>query len=128
MQRRTFLTLSAAAAASAALPFPARAAVPKPYSWDVSPPMDNATAFVKWMEENRGESATYLRARFDRFQNMVGHVDLWETRNKRAFLLTPREEFLPKTAPSVVYDVNYHDIGYGVTITGPRVVGPARST
>ena len=128
MQRRTFLTLSAAAAASAALPFPARAAVPKPYSWDVSPPMDNATAFVKWMEENRGESATYLRARFDRFQNMVGHVDLWETRNKRAFLLTPREEFLPKTAPSVVYDVNYHDIGYGVTITGPRVVGRMTSS
>jgi protein-L-isoaspartate(D-aspartate) O-methyltransferase len=128
MQRRTFLTLSAAAAASAALSFPARAAVPKPYSWDVSPPMDNATAFVKWMEENRGESATYLRARFDRFQNMVGHVDLWETRNKRAFLLTPREEFLPKTAPSVVYDVNYHDIGYGVTITGPRVVGRMTSS
>jgi protein-L-isoaspartate(D-aspartate) O-methyltransferase len=128
MQRRTFLTLSAAAAASAALPFRARAAVPKPYSWDVSPPMDNATAFVKWMEENRGESATYLRARFDRFQNMVGHVDLWETRNKRAFLLTPREEFLPKTAPSVVYDVNYHDIGYGVTITGPRVVGRMTSS
>jgi protein-L-isoaspartate(D-aspartate) O-methyltransferase len=128
MQRRTFLTLSAAAAASAALPFPAGAAVPKPYSWDVSPPMDNATAFVKWMEENRGESATYLRARFDRFQNMVGHVDLWETRNKRAFLLTPREEFLPKTAPSVVYDVNYHDIGYGVTITGPRVVGRMTSS
>ena len=128
MQRRTFLTLSAAAAASAALSFPARAAVPKPYSWDVSPPMDNATAFVKWMEENRGESATYLRARFDRFQNMVGHIDLWETRNKRAFLLTPREEFLPKTAPSVVYDVNYHDIGYGVTITGPRVVGRMTSS
>ena len=128
MQRRTFLTLSAAAAASAALSFPARAAVPKPYSWDVSPPMDNATSFVKWMEENRGESATYLRARFDRFQNMVGHVDLWETRNKRAFLLTPREEFLPKTAPSVVYDVNYHDIGYGVTITGPRVVGRMTSS
>ena len=40
MQRRTFLTLSAAAAASAALPFPARAAVPKPYSWDAGPPME----------------------------------------------------------------------------------------
>ena len=61
MQRRTFLTLSAAAAASAALPLPARAAVPKPYSWDASPPMDNAAAFIKWMEENRGESPAYLR-------------------------------------------------------------------
>ena len=93
MQRRTFLTLSAAAAASAALPLPARAAVPKPYSWDTTPPMDNGGTFVKWMQENRGEDPNYLRARFDRFQNMVGHVDLWEARNKRAFLLTPREEF-----------------------------------
>jgi protein-L-isoaspartate(D-aspartate) O-methyltransferase len=128
MQRRAFLTLAAAAAASAALPRAADAAVPKPYSYDVSPPMDNAAAFLKWMQENRGENPAFLRARFDRFQNMVGHVDLWEARNKRAFLMVPREEFLPRTAPSVVYDVNYHDIGYGVTITGPRVVGRMTSS
>ena len=128
MQRRTFLTLAAAAAASAALPLRARAAVPQPYSWDASPPMDNAAAFIKWMQENRGEDAKYLRPRFERFQNMVGHVDLWEARNKRAFLLTPREEFLRSTPPSVVYDVNYHDIGFGVTITGPRVVGRMTSS
>jgi protein-L-isoaspartate(D-aspartate) O-methyltransferase len=128
MQRRTFLMLSAAAAASAALPFRARAAVPKPYSWDASPPMDNVGSFVKWMQENRGEEPRYLHARYDRFQNMVGHVDLWDPRNKRAFLMVPREEFLPRTAPGVVYDVNYHDIGYGVTITGPRVVGRMTSS
>jgi protein-L-isoaspartate(D-aspartate) O-methyltransferase len=118
MPRRTFLTLAAAAAAGAAVP---RAA-------DASVPMDNAAAFVKWMQDNRGENPAFLRARFDRFQNMVGHVDLWEARNKRAFLMVPREEFLPRTAPSVVYDVNYHDIGYGVTITGPRVVGRMTSS
>src|SRR6266850_3476931 len=118
----------AAAAAMAALPRPARAAVPKPYSWDAAPPMDNAASFVKWMQENRGEDPKYLRPRFERFQNMVGHVDLWEARNKRAFLLTPREEFLRSAAPAVVYDVNYHDIGFGVTITGPRVVGRMTSS
>ena len=128
MQRRTFLTLSAAAAASAALPLPARAAVPKPYSWDAAPPMDNAAAFVRWMEDNRGEEPKYLRARFDRFQNMVGHVDLWEARNKRAFLMTPREEFCLPDGRGVIYDVNYHDIGFGVTITGPRVVGRMTSS
>ena len=127
MRRRAFLTLSAAAAASAALPRPARATVPKPYSWDAAPPMNDAATFVKWMQDNRGEDPRYLRARFDRYQNMVGHVDLWEARNKRAFLLTPREEFL-KSAPTVVYDVNYHDIGFGVTITGPRVVGRMTSS
>jgi hypothetical protein len=75
MQRRTFLTLSAATAASAAFPFKARAMVPKPYTWDASPPMNDTAAFVRWMQENRGEDPRYLRARFERFQNMVGHVD-----------------------------------------------------
>ena len=128
IERRAFLALSTAAAASAVLPAPARAAVPKPYSWDAAPPMTDSGSFIKWMQENRGEDPRYLHARFDRFQNMVGHVDLWEPRNKRAFLMVPREEFLPRTAPGVVYDVNYHDIGFGVTITGPRVVGRMTSS
>ena len=80
------------------------------------------------MQENRGEDPRYLRARFERFQNMVGHVDLWEARNKRAFLLTPREEFCRPSDRPVIYDVNYHDIGFGVTITGPRVVGRMTSS
>jgi protein-L-isoaspartate(D-aspartate) O-methyltransferase len=79
--------------------------VPKPYSWDAAPPMTDSGSFIKWMQEHRGEDPRYLHARFDRFQNMVGHVDLWEPRNKRAFLMVPREEFLPRTAPGVVYDV-----------------------
>lgn len=87
MQRRTFLTLSAAAAAGVALPFRAHATVPKPYSWDAAPPMNDAGAFVRWMQEHRGEDPRYLHARFERFQNMVGHVDLWEAHNKRAFLM-----------------------------------------
>jgi protein-L-isoaspartate(D-aspartate) O-methyltransferase len=123
IDRRAFLALSAAAAAGAMLPGAARATVPKPYSWDAAPPMTDAGSFVRWMQDNRGEDARYLHARFDRFQNMVGHVDLWEARNKRAFLMTPREEFCQPGSRAVIYDVNYHDIGFGVTITGPRVVG-----
>src|SRR5262244_4343297 len=128
MRRRTFLTLSAAAAASAALPMRAGAAMPKPYSWDASPPMDNVAAYIRWMQENRGEDPRYLRARFERFQNMVGNVDLWEARNKRAFLMTPREEFCRPETRAVIYDMHYHDIGFGVTITGPRVVGRMTSS
>jgi protein-L-isoaspartate(D-aspartate) O-methyltransferase len=128
MQRRTFLTLSAAAAASAALPPALSAAVPKPYSWDVAPPTESVVAFVRWMQENRGEDPRYLRARYERFQNMVGHVDLWEARNKRAFLMVPREEFCLPHDKGVIYDVNYHSIGFGVTITGPRVVGRMTSS
>jgi protein-L-isoaspartate(D-aspartate) O-methyltransferase len=123
MQRRAFLRLSAAAAAGMVLPLPAGATVPKPYSWDASPPMDDAATFVRWMQDNRGEDPRYLRERFDRFRNMVRNVDLWEERNKRAFLMVPREEFARPESRPVIYDVNYHDIGFGVTITGPRVVG-----
>jgi protein-L-isoaspartate(D-aspartate) O-methyltransferase len=128
VQRRAFLTLSAAAAASTAIAFHARGAVPKPYSFDVMPPMNDAGSFVRWMQENRGEDPRYLRARFERFQNMVQHVDLWEAHNKRAFLMTPREEFCLPGSRAVIYDVNYHDIGFGVTITGPRVVGRMTSS
>jgi protein-L-isoaspartate(D-aspartate) O-methyltransferase len=95
----------------------------KPYSWDASPPMNDGAAFVRWMQESRGEDPRYLRARFERFLNMVGHGELWEARNKRAFLMTPREEFCRPESRGVIYDVNYHDIGFGVTITGPRIVG-----
>jgi protein-L-isoaspartate(D-aspartate) O-methyltransferase len=128
MQRRTFLTLSAAAAASAALPFKAQAAVPKPYSWDASPPMDNINAYVRWMQENRGEDPRYLRPRFERFQNMVGNRDIWDTRHKRAYLLTPRDEFCLPASRNVIYEVNYHDIGFGVTISGVRVVARMTSS
>ena len=128
MQRRTFLTLSAAAAASAVVPFEAGAAVLKPYSFDAVPPMDNINSYVRWMQENRGEDPRYLRARFERFQNMVGNRDVWDARDKRAFLLTPRDEFCLPESRSIIYDVNYHDIGFGVTITGPRVVGRMTSS
>jgi protein-L-isoaspartate(D-aspartate) O-methyltransferase len=128
MQRRTFLTCSAAIAASVAVPRLALATVPKPYSFDAFPPMDSLASYVKWMQDYRGENPQFLRARFERFQNMVGNRDVWENRNKRAFLMVPREEFAMSGAPSVIYDVNYHDIGFGVTISGPRVVARMTST
>jgi protein-L-isoaspartate(D-aspartate) O-methyltransferase len=128
MHRRDFLALSAATAVGAMLPGRASAVVPKPYSFDAVPPMDNASAFVKWMQDNRGEDPRYLRPRFERFQNMVGNRDVWEERNKRAFLMVPREEFALPDSRNVIYDVNYHDIGFGVTITGPRVVARMTSS
>jgi protein-L-isoaspartate(D-aspartate) O-methyltransferase len=83
MQRRTFLKLSAAAAAGAVLPLEADAAVLKPYSFEAVPPMDNINAYVRWMQDNRGEDPRYLRARYERFQNMVGNRDVWDARDKR---------------------------------------------
>ncbi len=123
MQRRTFLTGSAAVVAAATIPGGAGAAVPKPYSWDISPPNNSREAYIKWMVENRGEDPKYLGARWSRYQVLVGNRDLWNDANKRAFLLTPREEFTLRQNLNRAYDHAFLDIGFGVTISGPHVVG-----
>ena len=123
MDRRTFLTGAAAAAASAGLGGLARAAVPTPYSFDLMPPLDNVANYVKWMQANRGEDPKFLASRWSRYQTLLANRDLWDDRNKRAFLMTPREEFVLKQNLGRVYDHAYLDIGYGVTISGPHLVG-----
>ena len=45
-----------------------------------------------------------------------------DDRNRRAFLLVPREEFVLKHNLGRAYDHAFLDIGYGVTISGPHVV------
>ena len=48
---------------------------------------------------------------------------MWTAADKRAFLMTPREEFaLPKDRGRAYVD-HYLDIGYGVTITPPGTMG-----
>jgi protein-L-isoaspartate(D-aspartate) O-methyltransferase len=97
---------------------PARPAAP-----DATPPMDDGQAFVDWMRKHRGEAAGPLGERFQRFQALVRNKDLWEARNKRAFLMTPREAFvLPRNLPRA-YEHAFLDIGWGVTISGPHLVG-----
>jgi protein-L-isoaspartate(D-aspartate) O-methyltransferase len=99
------------------------AAVPQAYRWDMSPPTNNQSAYIQWMVENRGEDANYLALRWSRYQVMLANRDLSNGANARAFLLTPREEFVLKQHLGRVYDHAYLDIGYGVTISGPHVVG-----
>src|SRR5215471_17601408 len=114
----------ASAAAAAAIPVDAvRAAVPKPYGWDLMPPLQSREAYVAWVQETRGEEVEFTRSRWDRYQVLVANRDLTDDRNKRAFLLTPREEFvLPQNRPRA-YDHAFLDIGFGVTISGPHLVG-----
>jgi protein-L-isoaspartate(D-aspartate) O-methyltransferase len=124
LQRRKFLIGSAAMLGGAVLPpVAARANVPKPYSWQESPPTNNREDYIKWMVANRGEDPKYLGLRWSRYQVMVGNKDLWNDTNKRAYLLTPREEFVLRQNLGRVYDHAFLDIGYGVTISGPHVVG-----
>jgi protein-L-isoaspartate(D-aspartate) O-methyltransferase len=122
LQRRSFLIGSAAALAGAALGHSAGAAVPKPYDWEVTPPTSNRDAYIKWMVENRGEDPKYLAARLSRYQVLVANKDVWNEANKRAFLLTPREEFTLRQNVGRAYEHAFLDIGFGVTISGPHVV------
>jgi protein-L-isoaspartate(D-aspartate) O-methyltransferase len=120
------ITSGAAVSEVALAPF-ARA-VPKPYSWETMPPTTSGDAFVKWMVANRGESPHFLRQRFSRYQTLVANRDVLDDRNKRAFLLTPREEFTLEHHRGRAYDHAYLDIGFGVTISGPHVVSRMTST
>jgi len=120
-RRRDVLALTAAGGASL-LVGAARADVPRPYDWSAYPPMDDRTRFIDWMVANRGEDPRFLSERFDRFLALVAHKDVWDDRDKRAYLMTPREEFVTPANRDRAYEWHYLDIGYGVTITGPHTV------
>lgn len=126
MNRRDFLkVLGATTAAGLVLPRMALADVPEPYDWNATPPLglDQGQAYLNWMVQHRGENPTYLAAHWDRYVRLVNNQDLTDDKTKRAFLLTPREEFVLQQNLSRAYDHAYLDIGYGVTISGPHLVG-----
>ena len=133
MLRREFLQLAGAAAAMtamapAAVADTAAATLPTAFDWALEVPDRSKEAFVTWMVKNRGEDAKFLGHRFDRFQAMMHNRDIWDKQGERAFLMTPREEFCLKANWSHCYDVAFLDIGYGVTISGPHLVGRMSST
>src|SRR5262245_6153957 len=128
MQRRTFMIGSAALVAGAVLPRAAHSNVRSPYGWDVSPPTTSREAFIRWMVENRGENPQILAARWERYLFLKANRDFANERNGRAFLLTPRDEFVLKRDIARAYERDFHDIGFGVTISGPLVVSRMTST
>lgn len=122
MDRREFMVSTAGALACSIAPSFANANVPVPYDRNAVPPMDSRAAFIDWMVKNRGEDRHFLSERFDRFQQLIAHHDVWDRRNMRAYLMTPREDFVTKPNLDRAYTWHYLDIGYGVTITGPHTV------
>ena len=117
MRRREFLIGAAAGLAA----FPASAATP--FRSDMWPPLNDKAAFVAWMVANRGEEAKYLERRFDRYREVLAFNDLWTREDKRAFLMTPREEFVLPADREQAYVGHYLDIGFGGTITPPGTMG-----
>jgi len=128
VQRRHFLAGAAALAGGALAPRLALANVPTPFTFDLTPPMDSREKFVAWGVAQRGEDPRFLGERFDRFVAMVRNEDIWDERHKRAFLLTAREKFVLKQNLGRAYEHAFLDIGFGVTISGPHIVGRMTST
>ena len=122
LSRRRFIAgLAGVWAAGAAGPGYANVTVP--YDRNAMPPMDDRAQFIGWMSQNRGEDAKYLGARWDRFQQLIARHDLWDKADMRAFLMTPREEFVTPKNLASTYEGHLLDIGFGVTITAPNTVG-----
>ncbi len=128
MKRRSFLLGSAAILAGTLARRPAWANVPKAFTFDLTPPLDTKENFVNWMVANRGEDPKFLGLRWDRYQALMKNHDLLNDQTTRAFLMTPREEFVREVNRSHAYDHAFLDIGYGVTISGPHAVCRMTST
>ena len=88
------------------------------------PPLTDRQAFIDYMLTlGRGEDAEVLGWRFDRMQRLIGNGDLWREKEIAAFLLSPREIFALPQNRSRAYDHAFLGIGFGVTISGPHIVG-----
>jgi protein-L-isoaspartate(D-aspartate) O-methyltransferase len=128
LRRRDLLTGAAGLLGAAALGGIARANVPTAFTFDIAPPMNDRAKFIDWGVKARGEDPKYLGERFDRFLAMVRNEDILDERNKRAFLCTPREKFVLQQNLGRAYDHAFLDIGWGVTISGPHIVGRMTTT
>lgn len=128
MNRRQLLARVTAAMVGTAWSGTTWATMLKPFTWDLVPPLAERTQFIDWMVMNRGEDRKFLGQRWDRVQVMMHNKDVSDESVIRAFMLTPREEFVPARNRSHAYDHNFLDIGYGVTISGPHLVGHMTSS
>ncbi len=117
IRRREFLI----GAAATALAAPAATALAS--TAELSPPLTDKAAFVAWGKAHLNEDPVYLERRFDRYREVLAFNDLWTPAEKRAFLLTPREEFVLPQDKDQAYVGHYLDIGFGVTITPPGTMG-----
>jgi len=128
LRRRDFLAGAAGLFGGALAAKLALAKVPNAFTFDMIPPIDSREKFVAWGVAQRGEDPLYLGQRFDRFVAMVRNDDIWDEHHKHAFLLTPREKFVLQQNLSRAYASDFLDIGFGVTISGPHLVGRMTSS
>jgi len=88
-----------------------------------TPPLDNRDKYVAYMKAWRGVDEIMSIEHFNRYERLIGNRDISATKEKRAFLLAPREEFARIKIAAKVYAHAVRSIGCGVTISGPHLVG-----
>lgn len=87
-----------------------------------TPPIDSFDAYLAWMKANSKDSEKYLRLRWERMavDNRIHPENTVALR--KAFLMTPREEFARSYNAAHVYDHAAWPIEDGQTISGPHLV------
>ena len=127
MRRRDVL-IGAAASLATSPAFADTPAPVKPPLPDLMPPLEDRAAYIAWMQANRGEDEAFTGPRFDRYKVLLDYNDLFTAAEKRAFLFTPREQFVLEKDRDNAYVGHYLDIGFGVTITPPGTMGRMTSS
>ena len=85
---------------------------------------DDEPGRIRRLDDRRSRRGRGARRRkFDRFLQIGSIGDLYTRAEKRAFLLAPREEFVAAGGPRQRLCRPHLDIGFGVSITPPGVVG-----
>ncbi len=87
------------------------------------PPLTSEEAFVDFMKQKRGEPTKHLKLRYERIQMLIERKDIYRPKEIAAFSLTPREEFSRKMNRGLAYRHAALIIGYGVTMSGPHLMG-----
>jgi protein-L-isoaspartate(D-aspartate) O-methyltransferase len=109
-------------------PPPAAQSTPFKLSDLPHPPIDSSAKFVAYLQQARKEDPKMLAQRFSMAEEMIARKDVAGEKELRAYLLTPREEFVREANRARSYESAFLAIGYGVTISGPHLVGRMTST
>jgi len=87
------------------------------------PPYNSEASFTEFMVTNRKEDLKFLEERYDRWRGLIRNKDISREKETLAFLMTPREKFCRSWNLKRAYEHAFLDIHYGVTISGPYLVG-----
>ena len=128
LRRRDFLAGAAGLIGGALAPRLALANVPTPFTLRPRS-ADGQSREIHRLGRRPARRGPEISGRALRpLRRLVRNEDVWDDRHKRAFLLTPREKFVLQQNLSRAYEHAFLDIGLGVTISGPHIVGRMTST